>query len=73
VALGWEGYPILHFKDVPPMATEFVGADENSTVGAGETAQGPTAAAIANAVSVAIGQRVTDLPISRERLVELLS
>jgi nicotinate dehydrogenase subunit B len=73
VALGWEGYPTLRFPEVPTIATEFVGAHENPTVGAGETAQGPTAAAIANAVSVAIGQRARDLPLDRERLLRLLA
>lgn len=73
VALGWEGYPILRFAQVPPIATALVGAHENATLGVGEAAQGPTAAAIANAVSHAIGQRVTDLPISRERLLALLA
>ncbi|MDE2604919.1 MAG: xanthine dehydrogenase family protein molybdopterin-binding subunit [Burkholderiales bacterium] len=73
VAQGWEGYPTLRFPDVPAIATEFVGSHENPTVGAGETAQGPTAAAIANAVSVAIGQRARDLPLDRERLLRLLA
>lgn len=70
---GWETYPILRFSDVPQIATEFVGAHENTWLGVGETAQGPTAAAIANAVSVAIGQRARDLPLDRERLVALLT
>jgi nicotinate dehydrogenase subunit B len=73
VALGWEGYPILRFPQVPTIATALVGAHENASLGLGEAAQGPTAAAIANAVSHAIGQRVTDLPISRERLLSLLA
>jgi len=29
VALGWEGYPTLRFKDVPEIRTEFVGAHLN--------------------------------------------
>ncbi len=73
VATGWETYPILRFADVPAITTEFVGAHENATAGAGETAQGPAAAAIANAVSVAIGQRACDLPLDRERLLKLLA
>jgi nicotinate dehydrogenase subunit B len=73
VALGWEGYPILRFSQAPPIATALVGAHENPSLGLGEAAQGPTAAAIANAVSHAVGQRVTDLPISRERLLSLLA
>jgi CO/xanthine dehydrogenase Mo-binding subunit len=38
-------------------------------MGAGEAAQGPTAAAIANAVFDALGVRVRDLPITRERII----
>ena len=38
-------------------------------MGAGEAAQGPTAAAIANAVFDALGVRVRDLPITPERIV----
>lgn len=70
---GWASYPILRFGEVPPVETVFVGARENPSLGLGEVAQGPTVAAIANAVSRAIGRRVTDLPISRERLITLLS
>ncbi|MFL6692186.1 MAG: molybdopterin cofactor-binding domain-containing protein [Ramlibacter sp.] len=73
VAQGWEGYPVLRFAQVPAIATGFVGQHENPSLGVGEAAQGPTAAAMANAVSRAIGQCVTDLPISRERLLRLLT
>ncbi|MDB5901050.1 MAG: hypothetical protein JWP41_4652, partial [Ramlibacter sp.] len=73
VALGWEAYPVLRFAAVPQIETAFVGAHENPTLGIGEASQGPAAAAIANAVSTAIGQRVFDLPISRERLLRLLA
>ena len=37
-------------------------------LGAGEASQGPTAAAIANAVASATGKRVRDLPLLPERL-----
>ena len=70
---GWDSYPILKFKDVPAITLELVGAQENPSLGIGETAQGPTAAAIANAVSVAIGRRVVDLPLDREGLLRLLA
>jgi CO/xanthine dehydrogenase Mo-binding subunit len=39
------------------------------SVGAGEAAQGPTAAAIANAVSAAVGVRVRDLPLTPEAVI----
>lgn len=70
---GWETYPILRFTQVPLMETAFVGATENPSLGLGEVAQGATVAAIANAVSFACEKRVTDLPISRERLLVLLT
>jgi CO/xanthine dehydrogenase Mo-binding subunit len=39
------------------------------SVGAGECAQGPTAAAVANAVADAVGIRVRDLPITPAAVV----
>jgi CO/xanthine dehydrogenase Mo-binding subunit len=41
-------------------------------VGSGEAAQGPTAAAIGNAVADAVGVRVRDLPITTERVVQAM-
>ena len=38
-------------------------------LGAGEAAHGPTAAAIGNAIFDALGVRVRDLPITRERII----
>jgi CO/xanthine dehydrogenase Mo-binding subunit len=73
LASGWEGYPILRFSQVPTILTEWVGAEENPSLGLGEASQGPLAAAVANAVSRALGQRVTQLPLNRDRLIKLLS
>jgi len=42
-------------------------------LGTGEGAQGPTAAAIANALGDATGQRFRELPFSRDRLKTALS
>ena len=49
-SLGWEDYPILRFSEVPAVEVELIDRPELPSVGAGEAAQGPTAAAIANAV-----------------------
>jgi CO/xanthine dehydrogenase Mo-binding subunit len=38
-------------------------------LGAGEAAHPPTAAAIGNAIFDALGVRVRDLPITRERII----
>ena len=45
----WESYPILRFSEVPAVDVEFLADDGNPSLGVGEAAQGPTAAAIANA------------------------
>jgi len=43
-----------------------------AVLGAGEAAQGPTAAAIANALHNALGVRVRDLPLTPERIVRAM-
>jgi CO/xanthine dehydrogenase Mo-binding subunit len=63
----------MRFSQVPPIQTEWVGAEENPPLGLGEASQGPLAAAVANAVSRAVGQRLTQLPLNRDRLMRLLS
>jgi CO/xanthine dehydrogenase Mo-binding subunit len=64
----WETYPILRFSEVPRVEVEVLQHADEPSLGAGEAAQGPTAAAIANAVRAAIGVRVHDLPITAERI-----
>jgi CO/xanthine dehydrogenase Mo-binding subunit len=65
----WESYPILRFSQVPAVAVTIVDSGEQTSAGAGEAAQGPTAAAIGNAVAAALGVRVRDLPITTEAVV----
>ena len=65
----WEGYPILRFSDVPAVEVEILARPRRSRLGAGEAAHSPTAAAIGNAVFNALGVRVRDLPITRERII----
>ena len=65
----WSTYPILRFSEVPEVQVEIIQRPEIEPVGAGEAAHGPVTAAIANAVFDALGLRVRDLPITRERLV----
>lgn len=68
----WDTYPILRFSDVPEIAIHLMERPDDPPLGVGEVAQGPTAAAIANAVAVALGVRLRDLPLTRERLVAAL-
>jgi CO/xanthine dehydrogenase Mo-binding subunit len=65
----WETYPILRFSEVPAVEVEIVARPEEKPMGAGEAAQGPVAAAIANAVNDALGIRIRDLPITPERIL----
>jgi CO/xanthine dehydrogenase Mo-binding subunit len=65
----WSSYPILRFSEVPEVVVEIVSRPEMDPLGAGEAAHGPVAAAIANAAFDALGARVRDLPITRERLI----
>jgi nicotinate dehydrogenase subunit B len=67
----WESYPILGFGEAPPVAVHLVESDQPS-VGAGEAAQGPTAAAVANALHNALGVRVRDLPLDAAAIVRAI-
>ena len=65
----WTEYPILRFSEVPDVEVEVIQRPEIDPVGAGEAAHGPVTAAIANAVFDALGVRVRDLPITRDRII----
>ncbi len=65
----WDAYPILRCSEAPSVEVEIVARPDQPAVGAGEAAQGPTAAAIGNAVFDALGVRVRDLPLTAERIV----
>jgi CO/xanthine dehydrogenase Mo-binding subunit len=68
-SVDWETYPILPFSRVPEVRVEIAPGDGNPSVGAGEAAQGPTAAAIGNALAAAVGVRVRDLPLTTDAVV----
>ena len=68
-SVDWESYPILRFTEAPQVDVAILSSEDQPSVGAGEAAQGPTAAAIANAVADATGVRVRDLPLTAEAVV----
>ena len=69
----WESYPVLRFSEVPEIACELVGAvSDNPPLGIGEASGGPTVAAVGNAVAHALGARIRDLPLTRERVMAAL-
>ncbi len=65
----WGEYPILRFDEVPELKVELIEAPDFAPLGVGEAAHGPTAAAVANAVTQALDFRIRDLPITRERII----
>jgi CO/xanthine dehydrogenase Mo-binding subunit len=68
----WNDYPILRFSEVPPVDVQLVDSTDQPSLGLGEVAHGPTAAAIGNAVAHALGARIRDLPLNRERIMATL-
>jgi nicotinate dehydrogenase subunit B len=62
----WVSYPIMRFNQVPEVEVVVLNQPNEKAMGAGEAAQGPAAAAIANAVYKAGGKRIRHLPIVKE-------
>jgi CO/xanthine dehydrogenase Mo-binding subunit len=69
---GWEDYPILRFSEVPEIDIRLIEAPNEPALGLGEASVGPTGAAIGNAVARALGARIRDLPLTRERIMATL-
>jgi xanthine dehydrogenase YagR molybdenum-binding subunit len=71
-----EQYKIVGSKDVPEIEVHLIsvwdGVNNTHSVGIGEPATVPTAGAIANAVSHAIGARIQRLPITPESVLEAI-
>jgi len=69
----WDDYPILRFSEAPPVEVSIIDRPDEPSLGVGEAVAGPVAAAIANAVFDAIGVRVRDLPLTRERMLAAIN
>ena len=62
-------YPILRFASVPDdIQIHLINRPGTPFLGAGEAAQGPTSAAIGNAIANATSVRLRDLPLTRQRI-----
>jgi CO/xanthine dehydrogenase Mo-binding subunit len=65
----WAAYPMLRFPDLPDkVEVHLVNRPGQPFLGTGEAAQGPAAAAIANALEDATGVRIRELPLTRARV-----
>ena len=69
----WGDYPILTFAETPEIEVEVLNRPGEPVLGAGEGAQGPTGAAIANAVENALGVRLRDMPLTRDKLIAAIA
>jgi CO/xanthine dehydrogenase Mo-binding subunit len=69
---GWDDYPILRFSDIPEIEIELIDNPNEPTLGLGEASVGPTGAAIGNALARALGRRIRDLPLTREKIMATL-
>jgi nicotinate dehydrogenase subunit B len=68
-SLDWGSYPILRFPSIPArIDVHIIDRPGQPFLGTGEAAQGPAAAALANAIADATGVRMRDIPFTRERV-----
>jgi CO/xanthine dehydrogenase Mo-binding subunit len=67
-SLDWERYPILTFPEAPPVEIVLLDHPDKPPLGSGEATQGPTPAAIANAVFAATGVRLRRIPLTPARV-----
>jgi len=68
ISTDWESYPILTFPEVPTVEVLLLDQPGEPCLGAGEATQGPTPAAISNAIFDAVGLRIREMPFSPDNL-----
>jgi nicotinate dehydrogenase subunit B len=66
----WASYPILTFSEVPPVEVVLIDRPGAPYLGTGEASQGPTGAALANAVFDATGVRFRRVPFTPDRILD---
>jgi len=66
--LDWVTYPILRFKDHPPITTAVVQSIDEVSCGGGEAPVGACVGAIANAFFDATGVRIHEAPMTAARV-----
>jgi nicotinate dehydrogenase subunit B len=65
----WADYPVLRFGEVPAVTVHVLDRPDQPALGAGESAQGPVAAALGNALFDALGVRVRHLPLNQDNIL----
>jgi nicotinate dehydrogenase subunit B len=70
-SVDWSAYPILRFGDVPhSIEVHIIDCPGDGFFGVAEAAQGPSGAALANAIRNATGLRLYELPFTAQRIRE---
>ena len=69
----WGGYPIIGFKDLPPIEVLLIPRQDEPPMGAGESASVPGPAAIANALFDATGRRFYEAPFTPDAVRAVLN
>ncbi|HET9589525.1 MAG TPA: molybdopterin cofactor-binding domain-containing protein [Anaerolineales bacterium] len=72
-SVDWQTYPILTFSEVPAIEIVLINRPDQPAVGAGEPSTVTTAAAVANAIFDATGQRLRQMPFTAERVRKALT
>lgn len=68
-SIDWSAYPIMRFASVPrSVDVHIIDQPGAPFLGVAEAAQGPTGAALVNAIRDAVGQRLHDLPLTADRI-----
>ncbi|WJR79813.1 molybdopterin cofactor-binding domain-containing protein [Bradyrhizobium sp. NP1] len=68
-SVDWSAYPILRFGDVPDsVEVHIIDRPNDGFYGVAEAAQGPSGAALANAIRDATGLRLHELPFTASRI-----
>lgn len=70
--LEWGAYPIISFKEIPPIEVVLVERQSEPPLGSGESASVPAPAAIANALFDATGQRLRTVPFTPDKILHAL-
>lgn len=71
-SLEWGGYPILRFDELPEIDSLLVERPDEPSMGAGESASVPSAAAVGNAIFDATGVRLFEVPFTPSRVLAAL-
>ena len=72
-SLDWSSYPVIRFEDCPEVTPVVVQRLNEKSLGAGEECMAAAAAAIANAFFDATGVRMTEYPLTPERVKAALA